>query len=191
MYARPMERAAIEATVRMAFDELLQARGARLTMWLEQVAYGHDHRGGGPSVETIDLDVHVDRDRVTNDQANGFASELQRTVSGRLGGTQRVTVHVIATTRIEYVFALVADHVESVSAQRAEETLRSGERWVWCATPERVVGWSHGEDRIRLEMVAESSADERAAAELGQRFLADLKLDAELRALIDVVGTSH
>lgn len=185
-----MEREVIEAAVQTAFDELVRARGARATIWLMSISVGIDHRGAA-TAETLDLQIHVDRDRVTKDQAMGFANELKSSVSERLGNKQRVTVHAIATTRIEHVFALVADHVESVSAQRAEETLRSGERWVWCATPERVVGWTHDEDRIRLEMVAESSADERAAAELGTRFLADLALEAELRALIEVVGTSH
>lgn len=159
-------------------------------MWLASVSLGTDHRGAS-SVNIVDVSVHIDRDRVAKDQADGFARELQSSVGGRLGNKLRVTIHPIATTRIEYVFALVSDHVESCSAQRAEETLRSGERWVWCATPERIIGWTHGEDRIRLEMVAESSADERAAAELGQRFLADLNLAPELRALVDVVGTSH
>lgn len=181
----------MEATVRTAFDELVQARGARPTMWLEGIILGTDHRGAGPPTDVIDVHVHVDRDRVAKDQASGFARDLTSSVTGRLADKQRVNVHLIATTRLEYVFALVADHVESCSAQRAEETLRSGERWVWCSTPERIVGWTQGDDRIRLEMVAESSADERAAAELGQRFLADLKLEPELRALIDVVGTSH
>lgn len=186
-----MEREVIEATVRTAFDELVQARVARATIWLGALGLGTDHRGRGPSTETVDVEVHVDRDRITKDQANGFANELKSSIVGRLGGNARVTVQLIASTRIEHVFALVADHVESVSAQRAEETLRSGERWVWCATPERIIGWTSNDDRIRLEMVAESSADERAAAELGQRFLADLELETELRALIEVVGTSH
>jgi hypothetical protein len=186
-----MERGVIEATVRTAFDELVQARKAQPSIWLAGTSLAYDHRGGGPSKAIVNVSVHVDRDRCTNDQAHGFARELEISVSGGLANEQNVLVHITPTTRIEHVFALVSAHVESYSAQRAEETLRSGERWVWCATPERIVGWSHGEDRIRLEMVAESSADERAAAELGQRFLEDLRLEPELRALVDVVGTSH
>ncbi|HVK74590.1 MAG TPA: hypothetical protein VM734_14765 [Kofleriaceae bacterium] len=67
-----------------------------------------------------------------------------------------------------------------------------GAAWVSLGAIELDRGWRPELDRVRVEMYAESSADEGRAERLGREWLDALTRDQpELAGLVVVVGASH
>jgi hypothetical protein len=95
---------------------------------------------------------------------------------------------VVPTTRLEWAFHVVT-HACEVAAIVDRERMGS---WVKLGTIERRFGWSGVEDRIEVQMYAESSADEERARQLGETWLAELYgRHPQLAAMVYVVGESH
>lgn len=143
----------------------------------------------GADGRSFEACLFVDRDRADKARARGLADAiiamLQR---DHPEIPEPLRLAVIPTTRLEWATNVVT-HAFEVAAVVHRERMGS---WVTLGTIERRFGWAGVDDRIEVQMYAESSADEERARELGEAWLAELcEQYPQLAAVVDVVGESH
>lgn len=140
----------------------------------------------------FELDVLIDRDHADRDRARGMASALEAWWSVGHPGELPIALLLYPTTRLEHARALVDDHFETCVSRDADQMMRNGESWVTVSEIAIARGWSGELDRITVTMYADSSADEAAAAALGERWLARLTVaQPELSGIVTIIGSSH
>jgi hypothetical protein len=136
--------------------------------------------------------LYVDRDR--SDVARG--KELAERVTRRFAEACPDAPPLICVPRaarfLEDAIRIVDDDFDICASRDRELMCRNGEPWVRYMGVERVIGWTPADDRIIVEMYAESSADEGNAQRLGERWLAELAANFPHHAgLVIVRGSSH
>jgi hypothetical protein len=139
---------------------------------------------------------YVDRDRCprfgTQPDPQALARDVERRFALQHSAEVPLRCQAIPTTRIEYCMPIVEDLFAAFADRDIERMTRSSSRWVSYRGVTRVVGWTPDGDRLRVELHAESSEDEGAAAALGREWLAELEATAPtIAALVEIAGTSH
>lgn len=133
--------------------------------------------------------VVFDRDRCTQERASAIARAVEAKFRREHAELKPLELRVWPTTRITVALAHVKDHFEDVDGERLR---RGGEAWAYVAEVVSRPGWTLDEDRIVVEIVADSSVDEREARDVGRAWLAELLVKyPELANIVEVIGSSH
>lgn len=133
--------------------------------------------------------VVFDRDRCPQERAREIARAVEVRFRREHATLKPLELRVWPTTRITVALARVQDHFEDVDVERLQ---RGGEAWAYVAEVVPRPGWMLDEDRIIVELVADSSADEREARDIGLAWLAELLATyPELANIVEVIGSSH
>jgi len=139
-----------------------------------------------------ELDVLFDRDRADLARARALTAELEAAWTAAHPTAGALVLVAFPTTRLEHALREVRGHLETCAIQERERMRRRDVPWVTLGAVEIVRGWTPALDRVRVEMYAESSADEGAAQALGEDWLRQLTATwPELAEVVQVVGASH
>ena len=136
--------------------------------------------------------LQVDRDACTIDGARALALELEARFDRADPAGPPLVVYLVPTTRMDAAMEIVRDHFDSCASRDEEQLEHHGEAWARLGAVALTRGWRPAEDRIRVEMWAESSTGEYPAQRIAEAWLAELAQRApEVAAHVEVVGLSH
>jgi hypothetical protein len=136
--------------------------------------------------------LYVDRDRSDLGRAKDLAERTARRFAELHPDAPPLSCFPTPARFVEDAVRIVDDHFDICAHHDEDEMRHNGEYWVRYMGVERVIGWTPADDRIVVEMYAESSADEGNAQRLGERWLADLATAfPHHAALVTVRGSSH
>ncbi len=146
--------------------------------------------GSNPRYE---LQAWLDRDRCDQARAMEIAAAAERAFAAANPSVpEPLVILPYPTVRLEMALVIVKDHFETWSIRERDRMRRDGEAWMSLGSIDRVTHWTPERDRIRVEMYAESSADEGEAEKLGKEWLAHLLSEQpELAQIVEIHGASH